>query len=61
MPSTGLDQEPEERRSEGAAVNERGAPIALGAERERQEEARAWFAAEAAAGRLPEQEKKPRP
>ncbi|MFS0730459.1 acyl-CoA dehydrogenase [Curtobacterium sp. 1P10AnD] len=37
------------------------APIALGAERERQEEARAWFAAEAAAGRLPEQEKKPRP
>ncbi|MFJ4296921.1 acyl-CoA dehydrogenase [Curtobacterium sp. NPDC089689] len=37
------------------------APIALGAERERQDEARAWFAAEAAAGRLPEQEKKPRP
>ncbi|GGK89974.1 acyl-CoA oxidase [Curtobacterium luteum] len=36
------------------------APIALGAEQERQEEARAWFAAEAAAGRLPEQEKKPR-
>ncbi|MGL3199279.1 MULTISPECIES: acyl-CoA dehydrogenase family protein [Curtobacterium] len=37
------------------------APIALGAERARQEEARAWSAAEAAAGRLPEQEKKPRP
>ncbi|PZF22807.1 acyl-CoA dehydrogenase [Curtobacterium sp. MCLR17_045] len=37
------------------------APIALGAEQARQDEARAWFAAEAAAGRLPEQEKKPRP
>ncbi len=37
------------------------APIALGEERARQEEAAAWFAAEAAAGRLPEQEKKPRP
>lgn len=36
------------------------APIALGAEQTRQDEARAWFAAEAAAGRLPEQEKKPR-
>jgi acyl-CoA oxidase len=37
------------------------APIALGDEQARQDEARAWFAAEAAAGRLPEQEKKPRP
>jgi acyl-CoA oxidase len=37
------------------------APIALGEEQARQDEARAWFAAEAAAGRLPEQEKKPRP
>lgn len=37
------------------------APIALGAEQARQDEARAWFAAEAAAGRLPEQEKKPKP
>jgi len=37
------------------------APIALGAEQRRQDEARAWFAAERAAGRLPEQEKKPRP
>lgn len=37
------------------------APIALGEERARQEEAAAWFAAEAAAGRLPEQEKKPQP
>lgn len=36
------------------------APIALGEEQARQDEARAWFAAEAAAGRLPEQEKKPR-
>ncbi|MFJ3320969.1 MULTISPECIES: acyl-CoA dehydrogenase [unclassified Curtobacterium] len=36
------------------------APIALGAEQARQDEAQAWFAAEAAAGRLPEQEKKPR-
>ncbi|MBT2501091.1 acyl-CoA dehydrogenase [Curtobacterium sp. ISL-83] len=36
------------------------APIALGAEQARQDEARAWYAAEAAAGRLPEQEKKPR-
>jgi diguanylate cyclase (GGDEF)-like protein len=31
VPSTGLDEEVEERRSEGAPVNERGAPIALGA------------------------------
>lgn len=31
MPSTGLDKDVEERRSEGSAVNERGAPIALGA------------------------------
>jgi diguanylate cyclase (GGDEF)-like protein len=31
VPSTGLDDEVEERRSEGAPVNERGAPIALGA------------------------------
>lgn len=37
------------------------APIALGDEQARQDEARAWFASEAAAGRLPEQEKKPRP
>ncbi|WP_022905717.1 acyl-CoA dehydrogenase family protein [Curtobacterium sp. B18] len=36
------------------------APIALGAEQARQDEARAWFAAEAAAGRLPAPEKKPR-
>ncbi len=36
------------------------APIALGEEQARQDEAAAWFAAEAAAGRLPEQEKKPR-
>ncbi|KQS07947.1 acyl-CoA dehydrogenase [Curtobacterium sp. Leaf183] len=37
------------------------APIALGEEQARQDEAHAWFAAERAAGRLPEQEKKPRP
>lgn len=37
------------------------AAIASGAEQERQDEARAWVAAERAAGRLPEQEKKPRP
>ncbi|PZE60311.1 acyl-CoA dehydrogenase [Curtobacterium sp. MCPF17_001] len=36
-------------------------PIAAGAEQARQDEARAWYAAERAAGRLPEQEKKPRP
>ncbi|MGU3408811.1 acyl-CoA dehydrogenase [Microbacterium sp. M1A1_1b] len=36
------------------------APIALGEEQARQDEAHAWFAAERAAGRLPEQEKKPR-
>ncbi|WP_082473699.1 acyl-CoA dehydrogenase family protein [Curtobacterium sp. Leaf261] len=36
------------------------AAIASGAEGARQDEARAWFAAERAAGRLPEQEKKPR-
>ena len=36
-------------------------PIAAGDEQARQDEARAWYAAERAAGRLPEQEKKPRP
>lgn len=36
-------------------------PIAAGAEQARQDEARAWYASERAAGRLPEQEKKPRP
>ncbi|MFZ7087988.1 acyl-CoA dehydrogenase [Curtobacterium sp. RRHDQ10] len=36
------------------------AAIASGAEAERQDEARAWFDAERAAGRLPEPEKKPR-
>jgi acyl-CoA oxidase len=35
------------------------APIALGQEQERQDEARAWYAAERVAGRLPEPEKKP--
>ena len=36
------------------------APIASGAEGQRQEEARTWFAEARAAGRLPEPEKKPR-
>ncbi|PZF13433.1 acyl-CoA dehydrogenase [Curtobacterium sp. MCPF17_011] len=36
-------------------------PIAAGTEQARQDEARAWYVAERAAGRLPEQEKKPRP
>jgi acyl-CoA oxidase len=36
------------------------APIASGAEAERQDEARAWFAAERAAGTLPTMEKKPK-
>jgi acyl-CoA oxidase len=36
-------------------------PIAAGDEQARQDEARAWYEAERAAGRLPEQEKKPRP
>jgi acyl-CoA oxidase len=37
------------------------AHVASGAEQARQDEARAWYEAERVAGRLPEQEKKPRP